>query len=67
MALTVLYAGFVLSKTLSRCNYADMDNLTVQRIEHVKGAPTLDVLVYLARALQLPLRELMDFEAAAFG
>ena len=42
-------------------DYADVAKLTVQRIEHAKGAPTLDVLVSLARALHLPLRELMDF------
>jgi transcriptional regulator with XRE-family HTH domain len=45
-------------------DYADVAKLTVQRIEHAKGAPTLDVLVSLARALQLPLRELMDFTEA---
>ena len=49
-------------------DYADVAKLTIQRIEHAKGAPTLDVLVSLARALQLPLRELMDFtEAATVG
>ena len=46
-------------------DYADVAKLTVQRIEHAKGAPTLDVLVSLARALQLPIRELMDFAEAA--
>lgn len=45
-------------------DYADIAKLTVQRIEHAKGAPTLDVLVSLARALCLPLRELMDFPDA---
>jgi transcriptional regulator with XRE-family HTH domain len=40
---------------------ADLAKLTIQRIEHAKGAPTLDVLVSLAHALELPLRELMDF------
>lgn len=45
-------------------DYADVAKLTVQRIEHAKGAPTLDVLVSLAQALQLPLRELMDFTDA---
>ena len=45
-------------------NYADVAKLTTQRIEHAKGAPTLDVLVSLGRALQLPLRELMDFAEA---
>ena len=42
-------------------DYADVAKLTVQRIEHAKGAPTLDVLVSLARALQVSLPELMDF------
>lgn len=46
-------------------DYADVAKLTVQRIEHAKGAPTLDVLVSLARALQLPLRELLDYREAA--
>ncbi len=45
-------------------DYADVAKLTVQRIEHAKGAPTLDILVSLARALHLPLRELMDFSEA---
>ena len=40
---------------------ADLAKLTIQRIEHAKGAPTLDVLVSLAHALELPLRELMGF------
>lgn len=49
-------------------DYADVAKLTVQRIEHARGAPTLDVLVSLARALQLPLREMMDFaETTASG
>ena len=42
-------------------DYADVSKLTVQRVEHAKGAPTLDVLVSLARALRLPLAELMAF------
>ena len=46
-------------------DYADVAKLTVQNIEQAKGAPTLDVLVFLVRALQLPLRELLDFTEAA--
>jgi len=46
-------------------DYADIAKLTVQRIEHAKGAPTLDVLVSLARALRLPLRDLVDFTEAS--
>lgn len=42
-------------------DYADVAKLTVQRVEHARGAPTLDVLVSLARALGLPLRDLVDF------
>ncbi|MGI4870198.1 MAG: helix-turn-helix domain-containing protein [Janthinobacterium lividum] len=42
---------------------ADLAKLTIQRIEHAKGAPTLDVLISLAHALELPLRELVDFVA----
>lgn len=45
-------------------DYADVAKLTVQRIEHAKGAPTLDVLVSLAKALRLPLRDLVDFVEA---
>lgn len=45
-------------------DYADVAKLTMQRIEHAKGAPTLDVLVSLARALHLPLRKLMSFPGA---
>ena len=43
-------------------DYADVAKLTVQRIELAKGAVTLDVLVSVARALQVPLRQLIDFE-----
>ena len=46
-------------------DYADVAKLMVQRIEHVKGKPKLDVSLSLARTLQLPLRKLMDFAEAA--
>ena len=42
-------------------DYADVSKLTIQRIEHAKGAPTLDILVSLAKAFDMPLRELVDF------
>ncbi|WBA44033.1 helix-turn-helix domain-containing protein [Hymenobacter canadensis] len=45
-------------------DYTDIAKLTGQRHQHAKGAPTLDVLVSLARALCLPIRELMDFPEA---
>ena len=41
---------------------ADLSRPTIQRIETANLAPTLDVLASLARALQLRLRELLDFE-----
>ena len=46
-------------------DYADVSKLTVQRTEHAKGALTLDVLVSLARALHLPLPELLAFPEPA--
>jgi transcriptional regulator with XRE-family HTH domain len=52
------------SKKLSQqalADGADVSKLTIQRIEHAKGAPTLDVLISLAHALELPLRDLVTF------
>jgi transcriptional regulator with XRE-family HTH domain len=40
---------------------ADISKRTVQRIEGGKYAVTLDVLASLARAMSLPLKELLDF------
>lgn len=45
-------------------DYADVAKLTVQRIKHVEGSFTLDVVVSLARALCLPLREMLSFPDA---
>jgi transcriptional regulator with XRE-family HTH domain len=42
-------------------DYADVVKLTIQWIEHAKDAPTLDMLVSLARALLMSLPELLDF------
>ncbi|MBT2557951.1 helix-turn-helix transcriptional regulator [Hymenobacter sp. ISL-91] len=42
-------------------DYADVAKLTVQRIEHARGAATIDVLVSLARALEITLPELVEF------
>ena len=52
------------SKNLSQqalADGADVSKLTIQRIEHAKGAPTLDVLISLAYALELPLQKLVAF------
>lgn len=40
---------------------ADLSWPTVQRMEAGTQAATLDVLASLARALEMPLRELVDF------
>jgi transcriptional regulator with XRE-family HTH domain len=40
---------------------ADIAKITVQRIENSKYAVTLDVLISLAEALELPLKDLVDF------
>lgn len=41
---------------------ADISKLTVQRTENAKFSVTLDVLLSLARALQVPLSELLNFD-----
>ncbi len=41
---------------------ADIAKITVQRIENAKFTVTLDVLISLAKALKLPLRDLVDFK-----
>ncbi|WP_167291201.1 helix-turn-helix domain-containing protein [Hymenobacter busanensis] len=41
-------------------DHADISKPTVQRIEHAQAAATLDVLISLARALELSLRDLVD-------
>jgi transcriptional regulator with XRE-family HTH domain len=58
------------SKSLSQqalADGADVSKLTIQRIEHAKGAPTLDVLISLAHALELPLRDLLTFPEPISG
>jgi transcriptional regulator with XRE-family HTH domain len=45
-------------------DHADIAKATVQRIENAQYSVTLDILFSLARALQLPLREMMDFSWA---
>lgn len=45
-------------------DHADIAKPTVQRIEHAQAAATLDVLISIAQALAVPLRELMDFTEA---
>lgn len=39
---------------------ADVSKLTIQRLELAKFSVTLDVLISLTRALELPLGELMN-------
>ncbi|MCB2407016.1 helix-turn-helix domain-containing protein [Hymenobacter lucidus] len=41
-------------------DYADISRPTVQRIEKGETAASLDVLLALAHALDIPLRELVD-------
>jgi transcriptional regulator with XRE-family HTH domain len=40
---------------------AGVAKITVQRIENAKYSATLDLLVSLAEALNLPLKKLVDF------
>jgi transcriptional regulator with XRE-family HTH domain len=39
---------------------ADISKLTIQRLELAKFSVTLDILISLTRALEIPLKELMD-------
>jgi transcriptional regulator with XRE-family HTH domain len=39
---------------------ADLAKITIQRIENAKFSVTFDVLISLARALNLPVKELTD-------
>lgn len=51
-------------KGYSQQELADIANvakITVQRIENAKFAATIDILISLSEALQVPLRELVDF------
>jgi transcriptional regulator with XRE-family HTH domain len=41
-------------------DYAEISRPTVQRIEKGQAAPTLEVLLSLAKVLEVPLRELVD-------
>lgn len=43
-------------------DYADVSKLTIQRIELAKSSATLDILLSLANALKLSVRDLMDFQ-----
>ena len=40
---------------------ADISKMTIQRIENAKYIVTLDTLVNIASALQIPLKKLVDF------
>ncbi|RNI28847.1 XRE family transcriptional regulator [Rufibacter latericius] len=40
---------------------ANIAKTTVQRIENAKFTVSLDVLISLSEALQIPLRELVDY------
>jgi transcriptional regulator with XRE-family HTH domain len=39
---------------------ADVSKLTIQRLELAKFSITLDILISLTRAFEIPLKELMD-------
>lgn len=41
---------------------ADVAKITIQRIENAKYSVTLDVMISLAKALKIPLKELNDFK-----
>ncbi|TGE09952.1 helix-turn-helix domain-containing protein [Hymenobacter fodinae] len=45
-------------------DHADIAKATIQRIEQAKFSVTLDVLVSLAQALQIRLKDIMDFPDA---
>jgi DNA-binding XRE family transcriptional regulator len=41
---------------------ADIAKITIQRIENAKFSVTLDVMISLAKALKIPLKDLVDFK-----
>lgn len=41
---------------------ADVAKITIQRIENSKFTVTLDVMISLSKALDLPLKELVNFK-----
>lgn len=52
-------------KNLSQQNLADIADvakITIQRIENAKFSVTLDVMLSVAKALKLPLKDLVDFK-----
>lgn len=54
-----------IQKGFSQQEFADMANLdkkTIQRIERGKMNPSLDTLLSLSNAMEIKLKELMDFE-----
>ena len=40
---------------------AELSKITIQRIENAKYSVTLDTLISIADALQIPLKKLVDF------
>lgn len=40
---------------------AEISKITIQRIENAKYSVTLDTLISIASALQIPLKKLVDF------
>lgn len=40
---------------------ADVARKTIERIENAKFSATIDMLISIAKALKIPLRELVDF------
>ena len=41
---------------------ADVAKITIQRIENAKYAVTLDVMISIAKALKISLKDLLDFK-----
>ena len=41
---------------------ADVAKITIQRIENAKVTVTVDVLISRAKALKMPLKDLLDFK-----
>lgn len=43
---------------------ADVAKITIQRIENAKYSVTLDVLISIAKALNIPLRDLTNYKTS---
>lgn len=40
---------------------ADLSKKTIQRIENAESCATIDILISISRALEIPLNELVNF------